>query len=435
MELRDIARPIWQRRWIVLVVFIATLALAVIYLAVAPKKYESTATLAFTPRTSETPSDSLPPSAVASLLETYAVVAKSESITKQAETNSKHGLAGTLSTSPRLETGILEISDRASSPRIAAQTVSAVSAAFIKSLQGNGLVRAQVVDPAKVERSPVSPRRTLVIAIAIFLGLIAGCMAALALNHFRRRLRTATDVAEVSELPVLTTLPHAHLKGRGKAKGQAEILESMRMLRTNLALPTERSPQSFLITSSATGEGKTTVVANLGVALSQIGVSTTILDADLRRPMQHAFFNLDNSRGLSTILQDWHNNGYPPPVEPQPTVNFGNLSVLTAGPDPGAATELLTLRIRDVIAKLLSLSAVVLIDSPALLPYADARIISAEAKTTLLVVNARKSRPEELREAIGSLRISKGNIGGLVLTQADGTKVAGEAEGAASARV
>ncbi len=422
MELRDLAKPIWQRKWIVLLVFILTLGIAAVYLAVAPKKYESTATLAFTPRVSETPSDSLVPAAVASLLGTYAVVAKSESVTNRAEKISKHPLAGTLTTSPRLETGILEISDRASSPVVAAQTASVVARAFIGSLKGNGLVEAKVVDPARVEHAPVSPQRSLTIGIAIFLGLAAGCMTALTISHFRRRLRTSADVTEIGDITVLATIPRENLKRRGMARGQGEILESMRVLRTNLQLPRGGSPQSLLVTSPAGRDGSSTVVANLGVALSQIGVSTTILDANLRRPLQHSVFGLENDHGLSTVLREWTTYRLAPSVEPQNVDDFPNLAVLTAGPDPGAATELLPLRLNGVIEKLLSVSSVVFIDSPAVLPYADARIISAVSNSTLLVVNARRTRPEELREALDCLRIAKGIVGGVVINQVSSTE-------------
>jgi uncharacterized protein involved in exopolysaccharide biosynthesis len=190
VELRDLGRIIWKRGWAVLLVLIATVAIGVIFIHSTTKLYESTATIALTPNASQGPADSLPPSAVASLVETYAVIARSQSIVQRAEAKLGYSLPGTLSTSPRLETGILDISDSASSPHAAAEATSAVATAFVESLRGSPLVEAQIVDPAQVDETPVQPRPSLVIAIAIVLGLLAGCLFALGINHFREQPTT-----------------------------------------------------------------------------------------------------------------------------------------------------------------------------------------------------------------------------------------------------
>jgi uncharacterized protein involved in exopolysaccharide biosynthesis len=190
VELKDIGAILWRRGWIVLIVLIITVAIGVIFVRTTTKLYESTATIALTPNASKGPANAIPPSAVASLVETYAVIARSQSIVQRAEAKLGYPLPGTLSTSPRLETGILDISDSASSPHAAAAATSAVAAAFVESLRGNTLVDAQIVDPAQVDETPVQPRPSLVIAIAIVLGLLAGCLLALAVNHLREQPTT-----------------------------------------------------------------------------------------------------------------------------------------------------------------------------------------------------------------------------------------------------
>jgi capsular polysaccharide biosynthesis protein len=190
VELTDLFRIIWKRRWVVLVVLVATVALGVVFVSRSAKLYESTATLALTPNAAKGPANSLPPSAVASLVQTYAVTAKSASIVRVAEATLGYPLPGTLITSPRLETGILDISDRARSPHSASAAATAVATAFTESLKGNTLVEVQIVNPAVADGTPVQPRTSLVIAIAIILGLIAGCMLALAANSFREHPTT-----------------------------------------------------------------------------------------------------------------------------------------------------------------------------------------------------------------------------------------------------
>ena len=76
------------------------------------------------------------------------------------------------------------------------------------------------------------------------------------------------------------------------------LQESYRALRTNVQFLAE-GKRVIEVTSPDPAQGKSTVVANLGVALAQIGVDTVIVDADLRRPQQHKVFGIDNSSGLA----------------------------------------------------------------------------------------------------------------------------------------
>jgi succinoglycan biosynthesis transport protein ExoP len=423
MELTDVGRILWKGRLTVLAVFLATMAFGVAFALLTPKRYESTATIAFTPDASKGPADSLRPEDVSSLLQTYASTAKSKSTVLQAEAILGHKLPGTLGTSIQVGTGILELSDRAASPAAAVDAAVAASSAFLASLKGNGLVDAQIVDPPVADSTPVQPRPPLVLGVALFLGLAAGCMLAIALDYFHERVETADDVAEVTDVPVLGHLPYKRSLARRQTEGIVwelpefmDIQEGIRALRTNLQLMGTNAPQSILVTSSTAAEGKSTLVANLGIALSQASVDTLILDADMRNPRQHAIFELDNGDGLSTLLEHVGNNGRRLSVRPQPT-RYERLSVLTAGPPLATSTELLYTRFRPLLAELRAAGSFVLIDSPPLLPVADARIIAASVDVTIMVVNARSERPQVLRSAVDKLRLADARVTGIVLNQ------------------
>jgi len=423
VELIDVGRILWKRRRAVLLVLIAVAGIGAVFALTTPKEYESTATLAFTPNTVHGAANALSPAAVASLLGTYAVTAKSDVVIRQAEREQGQKLVGTLTTSPRLETGILQISDRAPSPRSAAVAVAAVSAAFINSFQGNQLVQVQVVDPPVANMTPVQPRPKLIIGVALFLGLAAGCMLALALNHFRRRVDTVDQVAEVVDVQVLASVPYKRAMRRRKAKSivwespkLADIQESMRSLRSNLQLTSTDAPRSILVTSAKSGEGKTTLVANLAIALGKAGIATVILDADMRSPRQHEIFGLDNSDGLSSVLQRPETQQQVSCLRAEST-SYERLGVVTAGPPLSMSTELLYRRFRAILAEVLTLGSLVLIDSPPVLPVADARIIASEVDATILVVNTRSERPATLRSAVEELRLAGVRVTGIVLNQ------------------
>jgi capsular exopolysaccharide synthesis family protein len=423
MELTDVLRIVWKGRLTVIVVLIATVAFGAAFAFLTPKRYESTATIALTPNASKGPANSLRPEDVSSLLKTYASTAKSESNISQAEAILGHKLPGTLSTSVEVGTGILQIGDRASSPQAAAAGAAAAAAAFISSLKGSGLVDAQMVDPPVPHATPVQPRPPLVLGVALFLGLVAGCSLAIALDYLHRRVATADDVAAVTDVPVLGHLVYKRSLARDRAKPivwdsveLVDIQESIRALRTNLQLMSPNAPRCILVTSALASEGKSTLVANLGIALSQARVDTLILDADMRNPRQHSIFELDNAGGLSTLLEHWGSNGRGPGVRPQPT-RYERLSVLTAGPSLATSTELLYTRFRPVLTELLTAGSFVLIDSPPLLPVADARIIATDVDVTLMVVNARSERPQVLRSAVEKLRLADARVTGIVLNQ------------------
>ena len=84
--------------------------------------------------------------------------------------------------------------------------------------------------------------------------------------------------------------------------GVDDLQESYRALRTNLEFLMDETTRVIQITSPEAAQGKSTVVANLAVAFSRIGIETIVLDADLRRPRQHEIFGLDNRTGLSNTL-------------------------------------------------------------------------------------------------------------------------------------
>src|SRR6185436_1133195 len=115
------------------------------------------------------------------------------------------------------------------------------------------------------------------------------------------------------------------------------LQESYRALRTNVQFLAE-GKRVIEVTSPDPAQGKSTVVANLGTALAQIGVETVIVDGDLRRPTQHKVFGVDNSTGLSTMLSVRHAD-----IELKPS-GFPNLSIIPSGPLPPDPTEMLHVR-------------------------------------------------------------------------------------------
>jgi succinoglycan biosynthesis transport protein ExoP len=422
----DFLALVWKRRLTVALVFVGCVLAAAAFAVTQPKRYESSTTIAFTPDPKGgqnfIPSDNL-----AALLSTYAAVAKSHENLAAAQRLLGRPVPGDVSTSAAAGSGILEIIGRDTTPDGAAATARVASQAFVDSLKGNGLLIPSIVNPAVASSTPLQPRPPLIISVAILLGLIGGVLLALVLERLRRTIDSGDELTELTSLPVLGRLPKERALGREGEHliwdiPELDVLqESYRALRTNIELLRDDHWKVLQVTSAEPGEGKSTVVANLAIALGQVGVRTLIVDADLRRPRQHEIFGLANYSGLSTAM-----NLPDADVEPQET-GFPNVQVLTSGPVSTSAAELLHVRFDRVLSRVEMGADVVLIDSPPVLPVSDARVIAPSADTIMFVVGAEHSRTQAIVQAVEKLRFTQANLLGTVLNLAkrnDGEHIA-----------
>src|SRR5438270_9845743 len=149
-------------------------------------------------------------------------------------------------------------------------------------------------------------------------------------------------------VPVMAIIPKDISLVRQSSRDSPDA-EAYRILRTNIELNREAAEaNTFSVVSGGQGEGKSTTIANLGVVYAQGGYSTLIVDADVRRPVQHLLFDLNNETGLTNYLTtEMPLDGviFPTTVE--------NLSVLPSGPSTSDAAGLLnSRRMLEAIAQL-----------------------------------------------------------------------------------
>jgi capsular exopolysaccharide synthesis family protein len=159
------------------------------------------------------------------------------------------------------------------------------------------------------------------------------------------------------------------------------------------------APQVLLVSSGSPGEGKSTVSLHLAWALAHYGKKVMLLEADMRRPVFTKRLKLSTKGGLSTALSDRSSKIHPEVLAGQP-----NLAILPAGPVPPYPSELLG------SAPLLSLFEewrrefdFIVVDSPPVLPVADAQILIAQADATILVARIGTTTRIGLRRSYGLL--------------------------------
>ena len=166
---------------------------------------------------------------------------------------------------------------------------------------------AQLVRPAD-EATQTSPRPVRALLLGLILGVLAWVAVAFAWDALDSRVRSPEEIASILKLPLLARLPPPpkHLR---QYEGLVSLedpwssgSEAIRMLRTNIEFASLGVDSGMiLVTSAGPSEGKSTTVANLGVALAQSGKSVVIVDCDLRRPAIAQLFNIPTSRGLTDI--------------------------------------------------------------------------------------------------------------------------------------
>jgi non-specific protein-tyrosine kinase len=206
----------------------------------------------------------------------------------------------------------------------------------------------------------------------------------------------------VSEGPGLVVLADPH----------SPSAEAYRSLAANLQFAyADRQLQTIGITSAAEGEGKSTTVANLAVALAQSGRRVIVIDADLRRPGQHTLFGVNRDQGLADLL---HGDEGQLPL--QDTAATG-VQVVASGHPPANPLEALASRRFDQALALARAQAdFVLVDTPPAGALADVAVIAPRLEGILLVVSAGHTKRDLARRAREQLERVNANLLGVVLT-------------------
>lgn len=335
-------------------------------------------------------------------------------------------LAGQLSTSVVTDTVVVEIAATDRSPARAATIANAVAEQLGRVVEelapvsdsGDPTVRATTVTVAEPPGAPTAPRTRLNLAVGLLAGLLLGVLAALARDVTDTRVRTQEDVQAISSLPLLAALDTgARPDGRrdlvvtaAPRSPQAEAFRGLRTAVQFVGIPGRAL--SLLVTSARPAEGKSTVAANLAIAIAEAGLRVLLVDADLRRPSVAETFGLEGEAGLTSVLigqaevadvvQGWG--------------AFG-LHVLAAGPVPPNPSELLASpAMAALMARLEADYDAVIVDTSPMLAVTDPVVLSRVVSGTLLVGDVSALRRTDVRDSVTLLERAHARVVGMVLT-------------------
>ncbi|HOC32786.1 MAG TPA: polysaccharide biosynthesis tyrosine autokinase, partial [Ruminococcus flavefaciens] len=190
------------------------------------------------------------------------------------------------------------------------------------------------------------------------------------------------------------------------------ITESYKSLRTNITFALATSDKKiFAISSANPSEGKSTVSANTAIALAQGGNKVLLVDADMRKSVQHKIFDLKNKKGLSTAVSKMNS------VEECIIRNVeDNLDVMCAGPIPPNPSELLASEnMSQMLEKLSAEYSAIVIDTPPINVVTDAMELARNISGIILVTSYGKTTVDDMDSAMKKIEFANMNLLGFIL--------------------
>jgi len=328
----------------------------------------------------------------------------------------------------------------------------------------------RIVQLAQPSSAPVRPDVPLNTGIGFMAGLFLGILAAILVEQLDTRVRTPEALTELLGWSVIGTIWRDRVARAGNRselinpQGHDSNVESYRILRTNVGFSGIDTPLRLLmVTSAMPGDGKSTVAANLAIFMAKAGKNTLLVDADLRRPVQHQIFNLPaDKKGLSNAVLalsmpgmvsgqgqaapssgdgtarvgaqfiapvgSQSTTGIPnsgggvtgfPLEEFAHTVGIPNLRVMPSGPLPPNPSELLDSKSMQRFYSLVASCGadVVIFDAPPIRGLSDASIIASKVDGTMLVVDSTRATRGQLKQVKTLLSQAGASVIGCVINK------------------
>jgi non-specific protein-tyrosine kinase len=315
------------------------------------------------------------------------------------------------------------VTDR--SPQRAQQIANVVGSqfsSFVRKLEtppgGNSPVTIAVTRRAQLPTAPVSPKKPLYLLLGALLGIVLGIGFTVIREAFDTRIRDEGEVEAITGASVIGSIardPRVRRRPLVVIDDPSSMqAEAYRRLRTNLStVGADPRRRAFVVSSSVASEGKTLVVANLGITLAQAGHRVILVDADLRRPRLAELLGVPSGVGVTDVLVG--------DVSVEAALRVWRedlpLEVLPSGRQSANPSELLGSQLFEVVLEALTDRAdVVILDAPALRPVTDAAVLARLTSGVILVTRMGSTRVEELEGAIRSLRAVDEEVLGVVLT-------------------
>ncbi len=262
----------------------------------------------------------------------------------------------------------------------------------------------QIIEAAQTPTEPSLPREKPILAIALVFGVAFATGIVLLLELMDNTLKDASEAEELLQLPLLGVLPTLPrntlmLEPAERFLDHVGLVEPYRMLFKTLEFRALEQLRLIVISSTISGEGKSVVASHLAAVSAMLSRRTLIIDADLRRPVQHTLFNLAPRPGMTDVL-----DGEISLDEAIQPTRIENLSILTCGELYGRPSQLLeSVAMKSLLTEATEKYDLVIIDTPPLSACADAHTLGKQSNGMVLVTRPSFTIKEMLQRAVSEL--------------------------------
>lgn len=275
-----------------------------------------------------------------------------------------------------------------------------------------------VVDPAIAADKPISPKKAKNLAMGMIVGLMLGAGLCFFREYLDDTLKDPEQVKRILGMPLLAAIPFITSKA-GTAgmishdSPKSPASEAFRSLRTGLHFcALKKIKKVMLVSSTLSGEGKSTVSSNLAITLAQTGAKVLIVDCDLRRSTLHEKFDQQVGRGLSEILA-----GDITAVEAIQSSKVEGLHLLQAGTTPPNPSELLGSDAMSLlIGEMREVYDHIIIDAPPVLAVTDAPLLTQISDVVIMVLEVGRVPAKAALRTREMLIAAAAPVAGIVLS-------------------
>ena len=262
---------------------------------------------------------------------------------------------------------------------------------------------AQMLRVARVSNEPVAPKPMDSALFALVVGLLLGLGAAFLIDYLDNSVRSPEELERFADgIPLLGVIHHEvppDTRPLSISRPKSWTVENYRGLRTSLQfLSLDRDIRIVQFVSPGASEGKSTTAVNTAIAFAQAGFRTLLIDADLRKPVQHSFFGLTPESGLVDVLVG-------SPFASCVVRIIPNLDLLEAGTQPPNPSEMLSSRqMSRLLDDMRSKYDMVIIDSSPILLVSDGVGLSSSVDAVVLVAREGRTSGSQVESAVARLR-------------------------------
>ena len=279
-----------------------------------------------------------------------------------------------------------------------------------------------IVEPAIVPEAPTRPNLKINIALGALVGLMGGIGLVFLFENLSPLIRSRDDLEKTAGVPMLGRIPEFEIRAKNRemplllsdGNAQSPAAEAFRVLGASTsALISKAQFKTILFSSAEPGAGKSTVVANLAVAMAEAGRRVIVVDGDLRHPGIDQMFGVAMEPGLSDLLLD------PSRLDSvvQPT-QVQRIRAVAAGSAQIGPALLYAPVIAKIMRQLAKDADIVLWDSPPVLAAADAALLAPMADGVVLIVKCAQTQQEAVRAACQQFVDVKAKMIGIIENRA-----------------